>query len=114
MARVSSMSTIFSRRICWLCCLCVKEREGVGRGEGEGGSGDDDGYVDTAQYMQPYMSAVVQFVQPIKLRQVFLHGQNVNQSHPPQTGECMHVFIHIHNYESRADCRPWQSGVCSP
>ena len=68
------------------------------RGNEEGGSGDDDGYADTAKYMQPYMSAVAQFVQPIKLRQVFLHGQNVNQSCPPQTGERMHRFTHIRTY----------------
>ena len=54
-------------------------------GREEGGSGDGDGYVDTAQYIQPYMSAVAQLVQSIKLSQVFLHGQNVNQSRPPQS-----------------------------
>ena len=76
-------------------------REGEGR-KGKGGSGDGDGYVDTAQYMQPYMSAVAQFVQSIKLRQVFLHGQNVNQSRPPQTGECMHRVTHIRTYSTRS------------
>ena len=68
------------------------------RGKGEGGSGDDDGYADTAKYMQTYTSAVAQFVQPIKLRQVFLHGQSVNQSCPPQTGQCMYRFTHIRTY----------------
>ena len=62
LARGSSMSTIFRRRICGLCCLCMWKREGVGRGEGEGEGGDDDGYADTAKYMQPYMSAVAQLV----------------------------------------------------
>ena len=76
-------------------------REEEGKGEGgkrKGGSEDGDGYVDTAQYMQPYMSAVAQFLQSIKLRQVFLHGQKVNQSRPPQTGECMHRVTHIRTY----------------
>ena len=81
--------------------MCVWEREGEG-GKGKGGSGDGDGYVDTAQYMQPYMSAVAQFLQSIKLRQVFLHGQNVNQSRPPQTEECMHRFTHKCTYNTRS------------
>ena len=73
------------------------------RGNGEGGSGDDDSYADTAKYMQPYMSAVAQFVQPIKLRQVFLHGQNVNQSCPPkQENVCTGLHTYVHTYNTRS------------
>lgn len=44
-------------------------------------------WYDKALCIQAYMSAVAQPVQPIKFSHVFLHGQNVNQSCLPNTGE---------------------------